>query len=223
MADLPPLPIPCRPQPLPGAQPHRLYDSPWIRLREDRYRAPPRRRGPLRGLRLPAHRLRRPGPGRRGPGGAGGPVALPPGGLFLGAARRRRRGGREPPGGHPAGTAGGGRASPPRVWEPLAFCHNSNSSTDEETFLFLARDLAPAAGRPRARRTDEELALPREPFAQCVARVLARGAHRRPHRGGPAGPAGPPGAAPGPPWTRPWRSGSSRPRPAPEPGTGPLE
>jgi 8-oxo-dGTP pyrophosphatase MutT (NUDIX family) len=58
------------------------------------------------------------------------------------------------------------------TWEPLAFCLNSNSSTDEETFLFLARDLAeaPDGHGPEA---DEELLVHREPFAQCLARVQA--------------------------------------------------
>ena len=56
------------------------------------------------------------------------------------------------------------------VWEPLAFLHNSNSSTDEETFLFLARGLTdvPGGETPEA---DEELMQLREPFAQCLARV----------------------------------------------------
>jgi hypothetical protein len=58
------------------------------------------------------------------------------------------------------------------VWEPLAFSHNSNSSTDEEAYLFLARGLAEAPGGSAA-ELDEELMLRREPFEQCVARVLS--------------------------------------------------
>jgi 8-oxo-dGTP pyrophosphatase MutT (NUDIX family) len=56
------------------------------------------------------------------------------------------------------------------VWKPLAFLHNSNSSTDEETFLFLARGLTevPGGETPEA---DEELMQLREPFTQCLARV----------------------------------------------------
>jgi hypothetical protein len=58
------------------------------------------------------------------------------------------------------------------VWEPLAFSHNSNSSTDEEAYLFLARGLQEAPGGSAA-ELDEELTLRREPFDQCVARVLS--------------------------------------------------
>ena len=57
-----------------------------------------------------------------------------------------------------------------QVWEPLAFFHTSNSSTDEETFLFLAEGLYPAANGA-APEADEELACRREPFNQCLARV----------------------------------------------------
>jgi len=56
------------------------------------------------------------------------------------------------------------------LWEPLVFFHNSNSSTDEEAYLFLARGLAEV---PSAPELDEELLLLREPFDQCVARVLS--------------------------------------------------
>ncbi len=57
------------------------------------------------------------------------------------------------------------------TWEPLAFFHPSNSSTDEEAFLFLARDLGPAEPHHQP-EGNEELALRREPFAECLARVL---------------------------------------------------
>ena len=57
------------------------------------------------------------------------------------------------------------------TWEPLAFFHPSNSSTDEEAFLFLARDLVPADPHHQP-EANEELALRREPFAECLARVL---------------------------------------------------
>jgi 8-oxo-dGTP pyrophosphatase MutT (NUDIX family) len=59
-----------------------------------------------------------------------------------------------------------------RLWEPLAFCHNSNSSTDEETFLFLATDLQ---NHPNGHDPEdvEELMIHREPFEKCLSRVLA--------------------------------------------------
>lgn len=56
-------------------------------------------------------------------------------------------------------------------WEPLAFFHTSNSCTDEEAFLFLARDLSPAADGAAPDDT-EELACLREPFEACLGRVL---------------------------------------------------
>lgn len=57
------------------------------------------------------------------------------------------------------------------MWRPLAFLHTSNASTDEEAFLFHATDLRalPGGASPEA---VEELALHREPFEACVARVL---------------------------------------------------
>ncbi len=58
-----------------------------------------------------------------------------------------------------------------QVWEPLCFFHTSNSSTEEEAFLFLATGLTPTAGHHA--EDDEELMLHREPFADCVRRVLS--------------------------------------------------
>ena len=58
-----------------------------------------------------------------------------------------------------------------RVWEPLCFFHPSNSSTEEEAFLFLATGLSPAEGHHA--EEDEELALHREPFGHCLQRVLS--------------------------------------------------
>ena len=57
-------------------------------------------------------------------------------------------------------------------WEPLAHGHNSNSSTDEEYFLFTATDLK---RRPEGQEPDddEELMLHFEPFEDCLARVLS--------------------------------------------------
>jgi 8-oxo-dGTP pyrophosphatase MutT (NUDIX family) len=58
------------------------------------------------------------------------------------------------------------------VWEPLAFFHTSNSSTDEETFLFLATDLK-ALPQGHAPEDVEELMHLREPFENCLTRVLS--------------------------------------------------
>ena len=57
-----------------------------------------------------------------------------------------------------------------RLWEPLLYFNPSNSTTDEETFLFLATGLSAAEGEADA---DEELALHREPFADCLRRVFS--------------------------------------------------
>ena len=58
-----------------------------------------------------------------------------------------------------------------QTWAPLCFFHPSNSSTDEEAFLFLATGLAPVAGHHA--EDDEELLLHREPFMDCLRRVLS--------------------------------------------------
>jgi len=57
------------------------------------------------------------------------------------------------------------------TWEPLVFFHASNSTTDEEVFLFLATDLQPATGGHGPDDT-EELVVRREPFDHCLQRVL---------------------------------------------------
>ncbi len=57
-----------------------------------------------------------------------------------------------------------------RTWEPLVFHHPSNSSTDEEAFLMLATDLEPVPG---GADDDEEFLVHREPFDQCIRRILA--------------------------------------------------
>lgn len=59
-----------------------------------------------------------------------------------------------------------------RVWEPLAFFHTSNSSTDEEVFLFRATHLVDHP-KGHAPEEDEELVLHREPFEQCLPRVFS--------------------------------------------------
>jgi len=59
-----------------------------------------------------------------------------------------------------------------QVWEPLLYANLSNASSDEEAFLFVARDLSPD---PHGHQPDaeEELRLHREPFGDAVARVLS--------------------------------------------------
>jgi 8-oxo-dGTP pyrophosphatase MutT (NUDIX family) len=56
------------------------------------------------------------------------------------------------------------------VWEPLCFFHPSNSSTEEEAFLFLASGLSPNSAHQA--EADEELLLHWEPFEACLRRVL---------------------------------------------------
>jgi 8-oxo-dGTP pyrophosphatase MutT (NUDIX family) len=57
------------------------------------------------------------------------------------------------------------------LWEPLLYSNLSNSSTDEEAFLFVAKDLssAPDGSHPD---DEEELAIIREPFQCCLQRVF---------------------------------------------------
>jgi 8-oxo-dGTP pyrophosphatase MutT (NUDIX family) len=57
------------------------------------------------------------------------------------------------------------------LWEPLLYSNLSNSSTDEEAFLFLAKDLSPA---PNGSHPDagEELTIMYEPFQNCLSRVF---------------------------------------------------
>lgn len=171
MADLPPLPSPADPNPYTVLSRTALYDSPWIRLREDRYQ---HRRGKL---------------GRYAVCGfqrtACGVLALDDQDrvVLVGQWRYPLEAytWELPEGGGEAGESplaaiqreleeeAGLTAA---VWEPLAFMHNSNSSTDEETFLFLARNLAEVPGG-NAPELDEELMILREPFTRCLARVQA--------------------------------------------------
>lgn len=169
--DLDPLPIPEHPDPYRVEGRQLCIDSPWIRLRQDRYR---HRKG-VDGSYLVV------GFPRTACGvlalDAGDQVVLvgqwrypleqyswelPEGGgehheSPFEAARRELA--------EEAGLAA-------RIWEPLAHFHPSNASTDEEAFLFLARDLhaAEAVHQPDG---NEELVLRREPFAACLARVLS--------------------------------------------------
>jgi 8-oxo-dGTP pyrophosphatase MutT (NUDIX family) len=171
MDTLPPLPTPRDPNPYAVISRREVFDSPWIRLREDRFR---HRRGaegryPVCGFRRtacgvlaldPQDRVVLVGQWRYPletysweiPEGGGEEHETP-----FEAIRRELQ--------EEAGLTAG-------AWEPLAFAHNSNSSTDEETFLFLATDLQEAP-EGHAPDPDEELAVCREPFAQCLTRVLA--------------------------------------------------
>ena len=166
---LPPLPVPEDPNPYTVVDRKILYDSPWIRLREDRieHRCGGRRQYAVCGFRRTAC----------------GVLALDAQDRVVLVGQWR----------YPLEAysweipEGGGEAheSPletirreleeeasltAAAWEPLAFFHTSNSSTDEETFLFLAGDLRPAGGEHGPEDT-EELAVRREPFAQCVERI----------------------------------------------------
>jgi 8-oxo-dGTP pyrophosphatase MutT (NUDIX family) len=58
------------------------------------------------------------------------------------------------------------------LWEPLLYANLSNSSTDEEAFVFVAKNLRPAAEGQRP-DDEEELELLFEPFQNCIQRVFA--------------------------------------------------
>lgn len=58
-----------------------------------------------------------------------------------------------------------------QVWEPLLFTHLSNSSTDEEAFIFLATGLQEDYNHTCDE--EEELQLHREPFVDCIRRIQA--------------------------------------------------
>ncbi len=167
---LPLLPVPAMPDPYVVLGRRALYDSPWVRLREDRFR----------------HRR-----GREGRYTVCGFQHTACGVLALDAEDQVVLVGQWrypleqfsweiPEGGgeeheSPFETIRRELAEETNLeagsWEPLAFFHPSNSSTDEEAFLFLATDLRDSNGRHQA-EDDEELALHREPFEQCLQRVL---------------------------------------------------
>ena len=168
--ELKPLPRPEHPDPYTVLSRRFVYDSPWIRIREDRFR---HRRGAegryaVCGFRRTAcgvlalddqDRVVLVGQWRYPleiysweiPEG-GGDVSESP----FEAMRRELA--------EEASLAA-------RIWEPLCFFHPSNSSTEEEAFLFLATDLHAAEGHHA--EDDEELLLHREPFADCLRRVLS--------------------------------------------------
>ncbi len=168
---LPMLPIPAKPNPYAVLERKALYDSPWIRLREDRF----------------IHRR-----GRAGHYAVCGFKHSACGVLALDAEDRvilvgqwryplEQYSWEIPEGGgedHESPFTAIRRELAEEAdleagsWEPLAYFHHSNSSTDEEAFLFLATDLRSAGGNHHA-EDDEELTVHREAFQQCLQRVLS--------------------------------------------------
>lgn len=165
-----PLPVPADPNPFLVDSSRPIYDCPWIRVREDRIR----HRGGHEGIYAVCGFRRT----------ACGVLALDDQDRVILVGQWR----------YPLEAyswelpEGGGEAheSPieairrelkeeagleAQVWEPLLFAHLSNSTTDEETFLFLATGLRPAEGEWTA-EADEELRLHAEPFEDCLRRVL---------------------------------------------------
>jgi len=57
------------------------------------------------------------------------------------------------------------------LWEPLLYSNLSNSSTDEEAFIFVAKDLSQAQDGAHPDE-GEELAIIREPFQNCLQRIF---------------------------------------------------
>ena len=168
--DLTPLPRPEHPDPYTVLDRRFIYDSPWIRIREDRFRHRSGAEGryAVCGFRRTAcgvlalddqDRAVLVGQWRYPleaysweiPEGGGDAAESP----FEAMGRELAE---------EAGLAA-------QVWEPLCFFQTSNSSTEEEAFLFLATGLRPAEGHHP--EDDEELTLHREPFADCLRRVLS--------------------------------------------------
>ncbi len=171
MAVLPPLPVPTSPDPYTTHSRRLVYDSPWIRLREDRVSHSGGASGiyPVCGF----HRT------------ACGVVALDEQDRVVLVGQWR----------YPLEAyswelpEGGGLESETpfdtirrelaeeaglqaATWEPLLHMHTSNSSTDEECFLFLACGLS-GVDQPLPPEPDEELKVHREPFGQCLSRILS--------------------------------------------------
>jgi 8-oxo-dGTP pyrophosphatase MutT (NUDIX family) len=168
--DLQPLPRPEHPNPYTVKDRRFIYDSPWIRVREDRYQ---HRRG-AEGRYAVCGFLRT----------ACGVLALDDQDRVVLVGQWR----------YPLEIyswelpEGGGEVSESpfeaiqrelaeetglsaQSWEPLCFFHPSNSSTDEEAFLFLATGLKPTEAHHS--EDDEELLIHREPFQDCLRRVLS--------------------------------------------------
>jgi 8-oxo-dGTP pyrophosphatase MutT (NUDIX family) len=168
--DLEPLPRPQHPDPYTVLERKFIYDSPWIRVREDRF----------------AHRQ-----GAEGRYAVCGFLRTACGVLALDAEDRVALVGQWR---YPLETysweipEGGGESTESpfeairrelaeeaglsaATWEPLCFFHPSNSSTEEEAFLFLASGLSPNSAHHA--EADEELMLHWEPFDACLRRVLS--------------------------------------------------
>jgi 8-oxo-dGTP pyrophosphatase MutT (NUDIX family) len=168
--DLKPLPCPQHPNPYTTLDRRFVYDSPWIRVREDQYR---HRKGAEGRYAVCGFRRT-----------ACGVLALDEEDRVVLVGQWR----------YPLEAyswelpeGGGDEHESPfeairrelleeaslsaRTWEPLCFFHPSNSSTEEEAFLFLATDLTPVDGHHA--EDDEELMVHREPFSDCLRRVLA--------------------------------------------------
>ena len=165
-----PLPLPDDPNPYTVKRRTLLYDSPWVRLRQDlvdHRSGASERRYAVCGFRKTAC----------------GVVALDDQDRVLLVGQWRYplerysweipEGGGEP-GESPFETLRRELAEEAGVlantWSPLAFHHTSNSSTDEEAFLMLATDLEDAPGDAD---DDEEFLVHREPFGDCLRRVLS--------------------------------------------------
>ena len=168
--DLQPLPQPEHPNPYTVLDRRMVYDSPWIRVREDRFHHRKGAEGPYAvcGFRRTAcgvlalddndcvvlvgqWRYPLEAYSWEIPEGGGDEHESP-----FEAIRRELA--------EEAGLSA-------RAWEPLCFFHASNSSTDEEGFLFLASGLTPSEGHHA--EEDEELLVHHEPFPDCLRRVLS--------------------------------------------------
>jgi 8-oxo-dGTP pyrophosphatase MutT (NUDIX family) len=167
--DLKPLPVPASPDPYEVISREAFYDCPWIRIRKDAFKHRAGAEGTYTVVgfhrtacgvlalddedrvvlvgqwRYPLERY-----SWEIPEGGGDPHESP-----FDAMRRELA--------EEAGLQA-------RTWEPLLYFNPSNSTTDEETFLFLASGLSPVDGHHA--EDDEELALHREPFADCLRRVM---------------------------------------------------
>lgn len=165
-----PLPTPEHPNPYTVTSREQLFDSPWIRLREDRFR---HRKG-VEG-RYPICGFKRT---------ACGVLALDDQDRVVLVGQWRyplesysweivEGGGEE----HESPfecikrELGEEACLQAQVWEPLLYANLSNSSTDEEAFLFLATGLSELHGHELDE--EEELIVHREPFAECLRRMLA--------------------------------------------------
>jgi len=169
--NLPLLPIPAKPDPYEVLARRALYDSPWVRLREDRFR---HRRGREGSYTVCGFKH-----------SACGVLALDHEDCVVLVGQWRypleqysweipEGGGEE----HESPFESIRRELAEETnleadsWEPLVFFHPSNSSTDEEAFLFLATSLHDSSGHHHA-EDDEELVIHHEPFQHCLQRVLS--------------------------------------------------